>query len=624
MNDVFGKQYEYNSSAGLWCRDGYVGTAYNDGDPVEENLKSTIASTVDRSVLSTELRAHIDDWPTLYHLSSSRANLLRPFEKELAGASVLEIGAGCGAITRYLGEVGANVLALEGSIRRAEIARIRCAELQNVTVVAEVFEELDISAKFDFVTMIGVLEYAGVYGEGDDPAKNMLNRVRSMLKPRGRLILAIENKLGLKYFAGAPEDHAGLPMYGIEGRYRQGQPKTYGRKELADLLGQSGYESIQFMAPFPDYKLPASIITEKAFSEPDFDAAAFAWQSVRRDPQLPQLLAFSPELVWPAVFENGLGFEMANSFLVTTSPERITPLNEQALAWHYSTDRKPEYCKETLFTKGGEIPVAVTCRFLARVSSALSDEAVVRFMPEMVSTYTPGETLAKEFIRVVAKDGWTYDELSELFKRYLDILLDISGLYKSGFCKQGLGGAVLPGIFMDALPQNIIVARDGGYKFIDTEWQSAKPVPLVYVLFRSIMWLLGGLSRVGRQSESACPPQKGKIVEEVFKRLGFSGKINDVNEYIQRELQVQEEITGRSVGECMRQWQTSSLLQQNVFMALDQRDKQLANMTKRIEAMEASLSWRITEPLRRMFGAALGLQQALDNARRFMRNKWSP
>ena len=37
----------------------------------------------------------------------------------------------------------------------------------------------------------------------------MLQRVRSLLKPEGKLIVAIENQLGLKYFAGAPEDHLG-------------------------------------------------------------------------------------------------------------------------------------------------------------------------------------------------------------------------------------------------------------------------------------------------------------------------------------------------------------------------------------------------------------------------------
>ena len=57
--------------------------------------------------------------------------------------------------------------------------------------------------------LIGVLEYAGVFSDGYEPALKMLKKARSMLNPNGRLFIAIENQLGLKYFAGVPEDHIG-------------------------------------------------------------------------------------------------------------------------------------------------------------------------------------------------------------------------------------------------------------------------------------------------------------------------------------------------------------------------------------------------------------------------------
>ena len=58
----------------------------------------------------------------------------------MIGGDVLEIGAGCGAITRYLGECGGNILALEGTPRRAAIASARTRGLDNVTVLSEKFE----------------------------------------------------------------------------------------------------------------------------------------------------------------------------------------------------------------------------------------------------------------------------------------------------------------------------------------------------------------------------------------------------------------------------------------------------------------------------------------------------
>ena len=308
--------YEPNPKTNVWSRPDYLGIDYDDGEVIEHRIGDIIEHASDISVLSTELRQHCTDWPSLYHLSSTRANILRPFQDILKAMNVLEIGSGCGAITRYLGECGAHVLALEGAPRRAGIARSRTRDLPNVMVVSDRFDDFKWDHQFDVITLIGVLEYANLFTSGEDPALGMLQRVKALLKPNGKLIMAIENQLGLKYFTGAPEDHLGQAMYGLEGRYRNDQPHTYGRKVLTEMLTQAGFAQSEFMAPFPDYKLPASIVTERGFYYEGFDASALAWQSVKRDPQLPPLLAISPELVWPVLVQNGVALDLANSFLI--------------------------------------------------------------------------------------------------------------------------------------------------------------------------------------------------------------------------------------------------------------------------------------------------------------------
>ena len=255
-------EYVIESQTQVLARPGYVGINYSDGDETELRIASIIEQATDITVLSTELRQHCTDWPLLYHLSGTRANILRPFVASLTG-DILEVGAGCGAITRYLGECGANVLALEGSPRRASIARSRTRDLDNVTVLSEKFDQFQCDHQFDVITLIGVLEYANLFTSGENPHLAMLERVRALLKPDGKLIIAIENQLGLKYFAGAPEDHLGQPMYGIEGRYRKDQPQTFGRQVLSNMLKQAGFSNAEFLAPFPDYKLPVSIVTEE-------------------------------------------------------------------------------------------------------------------------------------------------------------------------------------------------------------------------------------------------------------------------------------------------------------------------------------------------------------------------
>ena len=73
--------------------------AYSDGEEVEEMILAVITGARDKSSGSDELASHITTWPTEYHLSPSRLDLLAPFSfKDL---DVLEIGAGCGALTRF-------------------------------------------------------------------------------------------------------------------------------------------------------------------------------------------------------------------------------------------------------------------------------------------------------------------------------------------------------------------------------------------------------------------------------------------------------------------------------------------------------------------------------------------
>ena len=285
--------YVLDDRVNVWSNPSYQGIAYSDGDEIENRIASIIKDATDISTLSTELRQHCTDWPSQYHLTSARANIMRPFTATLKEANVLEIGAGCGAISRFLGECGATGLSLEGSPRRASIARSRTRDLDNVTVLTEKFDQFQCQHTFDVITLIGVLEYANLFTPGDNPALAMLVRVKQLLKPEGKLIIAIENQVGLKYFEGAPEDHLGQDMFGIECRYGTNQAQTFGRHVLTQLLQQAGFTACDFLAPFPDYKLPSSIVTEAGFAHPNIDASAFASHSVKRDPQLPELCYIS-------------------------------------------------------------------------------------------------------------------------------------------------------------------------------------------------------------------------------------------------------------------------------------------------------------------------------------------
>ncbi|UWX04292.1 hypothetical protein H1235_03380 [Pseudoxanthomonas sp. NC8] len=108
-------RYARAAETGLWIRTGATPDwSYSDGDEVERALLEAVESCADRSTLSPELAALIRDWPTRYYFSARRSCLLRPFASLLQGR--VQIGAGCGALSRYLGETASELVAIEPSV----------------------------------------------------------------------------------------------------------------------------------------------------------------------------------------------------------------------------------------------------------------------------------------------------------------------------------------------------------------------------------------------------------------------------------------------------------------------------------------------------------------------------
>ncbi|NQS70987.1 MAG: class I SAM-dependent methyltransferase [Desulfobulbaceae bacterium] len=535
--------YTLADKISIFMKPGYAGIAYSDGDETENRIANIIAEAQDLSIFSRELAVQCTDWPSLYHLSGTRANILRPFHSILKQANVLEIGAGCGAITRYLGESGANVLALEGSPRRAVIARSRTRDLENVTIVADKFDQFqcDLDLRFDIITLIGVLEYAALFTDDENPVVSMLTRIRELLKPEGRLILAIENQLGLKYFAGAAEDHTGEPMLGIEGRYSTKGPRTFGRKVLATKLQQAGFINQQFMAPFPDYKLPISILTEQGLNCDTFDAAALCWQSARRDPQLASPLVFAPELAWPVVDANGLTLELANSFLVLARTSAQVGHDTSILAYHYSTNgRHSNFCKETLFVQKDINNIELLYNPLSPDAVRSREGRYILFNIPATAKYIHGESLALKFLKVVTRDKWDIKEIGDLLKQYLDII-DSYLTEKGTFVCFDSITRLLPGVCFDIIPQNIICLSNGTYKIIDQEWSLKNDIPLGWILFRTLLQVVSNITKFGRSS-TIFPKTRLDFFIASIKSAGFSVTEKNLKEFAILESKIQTDI----------------------------------------------------------------------------------
>lgn len=109
-----------------------------------------------------------------YHMSPMRENICNwyPFRKD---ATVLEIGAGCGAVTGILCQKAAHVTSIELSRRRATINYERNKKYSNLTLMVGNINDIPMEQKFDYVTLIGVLEYAGRFTKEEKPFQAFWN-----------------------------------------------------------------------------------------------------------------------------------------------------------------------------------------------------------------------------------------------------------------------------------------------------------------------------------------------------------------------------------------------------------------------------------------------------------------
>jgi len=532
--------YALDEATGIRVRGGrQVAHDYTDGPAAEAYILDAIQTCRDVSSGSDELVQRIRDWPSEYHFSASRPTLLAPFD--LQGLSVLEVGCGCGALTRYLGESGARVVALEGSLDRARITAARCRGLDGVQVVCDDFRDFVPPGAFDVVLMVGVLEYAPLYFEGPDPIDAALHKAGTCLAEDAALVVAIENQLGLKYFAGCTEDHSGQAFYGIEDRYRETVgPLTFGRGELTRRLKSAGYTDLAWYYPFPDYKLPRLLLTEDALREPRLHAGRLAAGLGTRDFAWPHPHVFAEDAAWEVIDRNGLVGDLANSFLVVASAGGGSRLQRAPdwLAELHTTDRVRAYRTVTRFVGRGDELRVVKVR--SDENAAEPRGSPVGLLLPMESPLVAGSPLGARMRRLLRAPATTAGDLGAVLRPWVELLRSAVSDSRASH---------VPGDRLDLVPWNLIepeasplLTSNPAYLTpFDLEWEYRPDLTLEHVVFRGLVSLLvaarGEMRLAGEMTVA-------ELLRDVAGRLGVVVSRDLTLELLRRDAEIQSAVFG--------------------------------------------------------------------------------
>lgn len=474
-------------------------------------------------------------WPVLYHLSPLRENIVEwlPMDKD---RKVLEVGSGCGAITGALARKAGEVTCVDLSRKRSMINAYRHMDCGNVTIHVGNFQDIepDLPCDYDYICLIGVFEYGQAYIDSETPYEDFLRIIGKHIKNNGRIVIAIENKLGLKYWAGCKEDHLGTWFSSLEDYPEGGVVRTFTRDGLVKVAEKCGFSDVSVYYPYPDYKFMTSLYSDSRLPKPG------ELSSNLRNFDRERLQLFDEKLVFDTVIKEGQFPLFSNSYLML-----LGAMPEVKYA-KYSNDRADAFKIKTLLTERESCDGTVRqiekhpllndagehIRQISRAYELLSErfrggklqinkcklnEDSIFGKNDICVTfeYLEGKTLEELLDECLERDN--IDKFQMLFDEYLERISYHEEAAVTDY---------------DLIFSNILITSDGQWHIIDYEWTFEKAVETKEIAFRAIYCYL-------LENE-----KRNKLnLDSILEKLGVTEV--EAESFRRQEMKFQKYVTGK-------------------------------------------------------------------------------
>ena len=546
----------------------------------------------------------IKNEPTLENiltLSEIRENILSwyPFKEN---TSILEIGANLGEITGLFCQKAKKVVALEESKTKAEIIAKRHQNKQNLEIMVGDLNNIKIEEKFDYIILIGYLENKKV------DFKQTLNIAKSLLDENGTILLALDNKLGMKYFSKT--DSTGITISNPVNKQFINLNKIY------EYLKELDLSNIKTYYPMPDYKLTNVIFTDqRPLSKNDLS------RNITYNNN-DTILFFDENTAYRELLDikENISKNFVNSYLLEISNKEI---NNKIKFISFSNMRKHEYKIKTIMDDEYVYKYPSNNESKKHIEETKENIEIIKESNlktlddynenEIISKFSKEKTLDEIIIELFKNNQ--KDEAIDLMKRFKneikeklkpgDIEKNVFDKYEIKYNKEDLLSMyfVKDGLW-DLIFQNCFFINQEFY-FYDQEWKEEN-LPIDFIMYRAVKYF-------GRLKKYISDEDLYKILEIDKGKIKLFDELDD---------KIQEKIRSEYMWKLTKQGKNATELKTDILtlnhqinllniekakneqqisekeQIIAQKDQEIQGLKNQLNAIYNSTSWKITKPLR--------------------------
>ena len=407
-----------------------------------------------------------------------------PFDKS---GKVLQIGSWFGAFTEMLCSRCQAVTIVEADPYRAHMTGMRLKESTGLEIVQRDIREYcrNCNVKYNYV-IFAVDEKFDIIPDVN-AYKEILTAAKSVLDKDGKILAAMPNRFGIKYFCGEPDPNTKVRFDGMtennSGIYR------FDRQELLAFAGGLGLPYVKMYYPVPDHHHTQMVYTDDFRPGPDMRERLHTYVSHKTSRLLDE---------WPLLerlTRNGVMHFFCNSFLVEMGNAPCSEVVYSSISAERARERafatnimkKGVVEKIPLYDEGGE-----GIRRLLNNTRVLAERGIpVLEMEEKegraVMPYIGYQSFSKHLQEVVKVDAGLFVGCMDRLRD--DILRSSSHVppEKNAFREQAPDeewGVILEQAYLEMIPVNSFWNK-GEILFYDQEFTKAN-CPANYVMFRAL------------------------------------------------------------------------------------------------------------------------------------------